>query len=181
MIISILQHTPFQVWIILAILISFGISLSLPRRRTLRSAVVISVVMIAMSCYGVVAGFSHQAPALAAWATGVVASLMHAHITNAWSGIRWTEKHRRLIIPGSWVPMILMMGLFAAKYIANVMLAMDQELKFDLGFMTLVGFSYGVFSGAFLARGVAMWGGDHIWVKGTWVRNRACYIYHEPK
>jgi hypothetical protein len=157
MLISILQHTPFQVWIIFVILISFGISLSLPRRRTLRSAVMIPVVMIAMSCYGVVAGFSHQAPALAAWATGVVASLMHAHITGAWSGIRWSEKHRRLIIPGSWGPMILMMGLFATKYIANVLLAISPELKFDLGFMAVAGFSYGAFSGAFLARGVVMW------------------------
>jgi hypothetical protein len=154
---TIFQNTPRGVWILLAVLIALGVSMSFPRRRTLRSATVIPVAMIVLSFYGVVSVFTRQPVAVVAWAGGVAASLVISSAIGAWRNITWSATDRRLIVPGSWIPMVLILGLFTTKYGVNVMLAISPELALDALFATLVGFAYGAFSGSFLGRGVAMW------------------------
>ncbi len=113
--------------------------------------------MVVMPCYGIITAFPHQPLAVAAWAMGVAAALAISTALKSWSDISWSEQHRSLLLPGSWVPLALFLGLFATKYITNLMLAMDPPLKFDGYFVMLAGLAYGAFSGIFLGRGVAMW------------------------
>lgn len=154
-IISILQQVPRFVWFLLAGLIALGISMSLTRRRSLRAAIAIPLAMIALSFYGVLSVFS-QPIALAAWLGGVVLALGVSNVLGLWSSVRWSRQERCLIVPGSWIPMAMIMGLFITKFGVNVMLGMHRELGGDAMFATLAGFAYGAFSGMFLARGVAM-------------------------
>lgn len=156
----ILQNIPQWVWILFAVLIAIGISQSFTKRRTLRSATLIPIVMIGLSLYGVTSVFSQPA-ALAAWATGVAAALTLATVIGAWKNILWSESDQRLIVPGSWVPMILILGLFFTKFGVNVALAMHHELVHDTSFAIMISLTYGVFSGTFFGRGVAMWKAAH--------------------
>ncbi len=155
MIISIFQHVPRFVWFLLAGLIALGISMSFTRRRSLRAAIVIPLAMITLSFLGVISAF-HQPIALAAWVGGVVVALGVSTALGLWSTVRWSHQERCLIVPGSWIPMAMIMGLFIIKFGVNVMLGMHQELGNDAMFIALAGFAYGAFSGMFLARGVAM-------------------------
>ena len=157
MFLTILAHTPRGVWILLAALIALGVSMSFPRRRTLRSATLIPVAMIVLSFYGVVSVFTRQPVAVVAWAGGVAVSLIVSNAVGAWHTITWSASERRLIVPGSWLPMVLILGLFTTKYGVNVMLAISPELALEALFATLVGFTYGAFSGGFLGRGAARW------------------------
>lgn len=156
-VVTIVQHAPRWVWILLAGLIVVGISQSFPRRRTIRSATIIPVAMIMLSFYGVVSAFPSQPAAIIAWACGVTAALMLANAMGAWRAISWSEKDRRLLVPGSWVPMVVILGLFVTKFGVGATLAMRPEFALDGFFGTAVGFAYGIFSGTFLSRGVAMW------------------------
>ena len=155
MIMSILQQVPRFVWFLLAGLIALGVSMSFTRRRSMRAAVAIPLAMIVLSFYGVISVFA-QPIALAGWLGGVALALGVSAALGLWDEVRWSRQERCLIVPGSWIPMAMIMGLFVTKFGANVMLGMHHELGSDPTFAALAGFAYGAFSGMFLARGVAM-------------------------
>ncbi|MBI1892327.1 MAG: hypothetical protein HYS18_16910 [Burkholderiales bacterium] len=154
---EIFQHVPRWVWILLAALIAIGISQSFPRRRSIRSATLFPVAMIGLSFYGVVSVFPYQAGALAAWLAGVAAAVMASMAIGVWSDIRWSDADERLLVPGSWVPLMLILGIFIVKFGVGVALAMHAELARDTLFAALISLAYGAFSGVFFARGLAMW------------------------
>ena len=155
MILSILQQVPRFVWFLLVGLIALGVSMSFTRRRSARAAVAIPLAMIVLSFYGVISVFA-QPIALAGWLGGVVLALGVSAALGLWGEVRWSQQERCLIVPGSWIPMAMIMGLFVTKFGVNVMLGMHRELGGDSTFAAVAGFAYGTFSGMFLARGVAM-------------------------
>src|SRR5471030_412737 len=157
MLIEIFQHTPHWVWWLLAALISLGVSQTKPQQKTLRNATVIPLAMAALSFYGVVSVFAAQSIALVAWAAAMLAALSISHAAGIGSKARWLAAEQRLLVPGSWVPLVLILGLFIIKFGANVMLAMHPDLSVDRLFAVSVSLAYGAFSGIFLARGLAMW------------------------
>jgi hypothetical protein len=153
---NILQHTPHWVWMLLAVLIAFGISQTVTRRRTLRRATLFPVAMIALSFYGVISVFG-QPLALAAWTTGVITTFGLSHAANAWKNISWSAQDQRLIVPGSWAPMMLILGLFTLKFGVGVSLALNHALASHGTFAVMVSLAYGAFSGVFLGRAAAVW------------------------
>jgi hypothetical protein len=157
MFISILQQTPHWVWGLLAILTIVGMKQTEPRLRSVRSATIWPVAMIALSFYGVVSVFLHQPLALAAWAAGAVAALCVCDALGAWRGVEWSSADRSLLVPGSWLPLILFLTLFCLKFGVSVAIAQSPALPLDADFAGLVGLAYGAFSGSFAARGLAMW------------------------
>ncbi|KLU27737.1 hypothetical protein EOS_02820 [Caballeronia mineralivorans PML1(12)] len=154
---GILQHTPHWVWGALAVLVSLGIKQTLPRRRTLCFATAVPIAMTALSFYGVMSVFAQQSIALAAWAAAVLAAVALSHAVGVGSKARRLASEERLLVPGSWVPMMLILGLFVIRFGANIMLAIHPDLGMDTLFAISVSFAYGAFSGVFLARGLAMW------------------------
>lgn len=157
MFIAIVQNTPRWVWVLLAALIALGVSQSFPRRGTLRGAVVFPVTMVALSCYGVLSAFPFQPMAVAAWMSGVAATAIASIAVGAWSNIRWSDEERRLLVPGSWMPLMLMLGLFAIKFGVGVALVRRPELASGPIFAMPVALAYGAFSGVFFGRGLTMW------------------------
>ena len=157
MLIEIFQRTPHWVWWLLAALISLGVSQSKPQQRTLRKATVIPLAMAALSFYGVVSIFAAQSIALVAWAAAMLAAFMISHAFGIGSKVRWLAAEQRLLVPGSWVPLMMFLGLFIIKFGANVMLAMHPDLSADVLFAVCVSLAYGAFSGIFVARSLAMW------------------------
>jgi hypothetical protein len=113
--------------------------------------------MTSLSFYGVMSVFAQQSIALAAWAAAVLAAVALSHAVGVGNKTRWLACEQRLLVPGSWVPMMLILGLFVIRFGANVMLAIHPDLSIDRLFAILVSFAYGAFSGIFLARGLAMW------------------------
>ena len=154
---SLLQHAPHWVWGALAALIVAGVRQSVPRRRSIRSATSLPLLITALSLYGVASDFAHQPLALAAWVLGATALFALATLRGAWRGVRWSPVHDSLIVPGSWLPLALYLGLFGVKFAVGAALAMHPARIDDTGFACLTGLAYGAFSGVFLARGFAMW------------------------
>jgi hypothetical protein len=50
-----------------------------------------------------------------------------------------------------------MMGIFSIRYLVGYALARNLPIAFQPWFIAVVGFSLGMFSGAFLARASAAW------------------------
>ena len=157
MLIQIVQHTPTWVWGLLTALVALGLSQTLPRQMTTRRATVLPVVLLALSLAGVTSTFPRQAMPLLAWATGVALAVAVGRSLVNSRGARWDPANERFHVPGSWLPLVLIMGLFLTKYGVGVALAMHPALAGDLGFDVMVGLAYGVFSGLFLARALTLW------------------------
>ena len=156
MFIAILQHTPIRVWALLAALIGLGLTQARDREIGLLRATILPLAMVALSASGVLSAFGHFPVALGGWATGLAAALSLAREAVAARGARWSTETGLLHVPGSWLPLVLIVGLFCIKYIAGVSLAINPALAFDARFAGTCSLAYGAFSGLFLARALTL-------------------------
>jgi hypothetical protein len=156
MFVQILQHTPIWVWGLLAVLVTLGLSQARAREVSLARVTVLPLVLIALSASGVLSAFGHFPIAIGGWAAGVGAALVLARNAVAVRGASWSPSTSTLHLPGSWLPLTLILGLFATKYVAGVNLAMHPALAIDPTFAGLCSLAYGSFSGLFLARALSL-------------------------
>lgn len=157
MIATTLQHTPTWVFALLAALVALGVSMSFPRTVSLRRSLMLPLALLALSLMGVASAFGSQPLALPAWAAGLGAALLALQGRVDTSAVRFSADTRRFQVPGSWVPLALMLGLFSLKFGVGVALATHPELRQSTGFAVGASAVYGVFSGVFLGRALALW------------------------
>jgi hypothetical protein len=154
---AIVQHTPFWVWIVFVTLIVLGVRQSFDRRLRLGRVTTLPIVFVALSLAGVVSAFRADGGALLAWAVGIFAAAGLALQAGAPDAARWLSAERVFEVPGSWVPLAIMLGIFGMRFAVAVLLALHPGLRGDAGFAALAGLGYGGFSGLFLGRAMALW------------------------
>jgi hypothetical protein len=152
MILSILEHTPVWVWVLFCALMALGISQARTRDVTVARATALPVVMVALSLSGVLSAFGLVALALGAWGVDLGVSLTLAGQAMAVRGATWSARTRRFRVPGSFVPVILILGVFMTKYVAGAMLAINPSLAANLSVAVVLSLVYGAFAGLFWAR-----------------------------
>jgi hypothetical protein len=108
--------------------------------------------MILLSLSGVLGAFAHLPLAWAAWAAGVGLSVLFAGKAVAVRGASRSTRPGHLRIPGSFVPVILILVVFTTKYAAGIALAMNPSLAANTGVAVALSLVYGAFSGLFWGR-----------------------------
>ena len=151
---SVLQHTPVWVWGVLALLIALGLRQSRPHDITPARATLLPLGMLLLALAGVLGSFG-SAGALLAWAAAALAVAV-AGAGRAAPGARWLPAEERFHQPGSWTPMALMIAIFVTKFAVGVSIALHPALARSTLFALCVGALYGLFSGAFAARALAL-------------------------
>jgi hypothetical protein len=154
--IMIVKHTPAWVWGQLAALVALGLWQTRPRAMSLARVSTLPLVLTALSLGGVLKAFGPAPVALVAWLAGALASLALARRAVAVRGASWSASGGRFNVPGSWLPLVLIVSLFALKYGAGASLALAPELATDTSFAGLCSLAYGTFSGVFLARALSL-------------------------
>jgi len=152
MLAQIILRTPHWVWGLLAALLLLGFKQARPNRMGLRRATVVPLVMVGLSVFGTVSVFGALPGVLLAWlmaAAGLAAFVLTGPQPRS---AHYDAVTRTLHLPGSWVPLILMMGLFATKYAVGVSTSLQPALAHDAHFALAVAGLYGAFSGIFIAR-----------------------------
>lgn len=157
---QIVSHTPVFVWGLLALLIAVGTSQARQRRLGAARAKVLPVAMMALSLWGTVSLFasgSHAALVLASWLAA--AALAFAPIARLAppAGTRFEAGSNSFTLPGSWAPMLLILGVFSLRYATNVALAIQPALSSDAQFAMAVAALSGLFTGAFGGRAARLW------------------------
>jgi len=72
---------------------------------------------------------------------------------SGWPGkVQFEPAQQAFRVPGSWLPLALMMAIFLLKYAVGVTLAMQPHLAHSAGFAITVSAAYGALSAVFLAR-----------------------------
>lgn len=156
MFIAIAEHTPAWVWAVLAALTAAGLSQLRARDITLRRATIVPAVLLALSASGTMAAFGRTPLAVGAWFAGVALALCAGRTVLAPRGATWSAQRGLLRVPGSALPLVLMLGLFAIKYVVGAVLSLHPALAADPAFSGGFALAYGLFAGAFLGRSLAL-------------------------
>jgi len=160
MLLSIVRQTPPWVWGLLAALLALGLGQLRPREVGLPRVLLMPLGMAAYAVYGLASAFgANPGSALAAW---LLAALLVAGASLLWrlqapAGARYYAGEARFHLPGSSVPLLLILGIFCTKYIVGVELALQPTLVRDTAFTLQVAALYGLFNGIFLARAARLW------------------------
>ncbi len=119
----ILARTPVWVWGLLVMLLALGVMYLRERRVSRLRLSLVPVGLAALSLSGVLSGFGLTG--VAAWLLGV--ALAFALNTQ----LRWTQGARRegaaFVLPGSVLPLVLMLTIFVLNYATNVWRAMAAQ------------------------------------------------------
>lgn len=154
-VVTIVQKTPVWVWGLASGLAWLGLSQVRDRRTALARVAVMPVAMLGFAVWGMVSAFgsTQLAEVLGLWLAS--ASAMFALVTALTpgsGGARYDAASRRFDVPGSWVPLALILGIFLFKYGVGVELAMQPQLARDTAFALPIAAIYGAFNGLFAAR-----------------------------
>jgi len=154
---QILQHTPSWVFGLFAVLLALGSRQLLPSQAGLRRLTVMPVAMAALSAFGMTSAFGGQPAALAAWAAAAGAALWLVLQRPLPAGVHYDRTQMRFSLPGTAVPLVLMMGIFFTKYAVGVQTALHPQLMHQAGIALAVSTLYGAFAGVFLGRSLRLW------------------------
>lgn len=157
MLTQILTHTPVWVWGILMLLLALGLMQTKTRRLTIRRVSMVPLLMLAYSFYGCISAFGTQIGALLIWSLVVAAMAVFVATRPLPIGTSYDVMLREFNVPGSWLPMGLMMAMFYAKYVSGVSVALHPELRQQSSFVLCFAAFYGAMSGIFLGRAVRLW------------------------
>lgn len=151
MLIQILHHTPLYVWAILAFLIHRGTVAMRDREVEVRKLCILPAAMLVLALQDIAAKFGLDGLALAAWAAGTATAM----------ALAWRRGGSRIVagampgtvrVPGSRMPLAMMLAVFCTKYATSVWLAIQPHAHRQMLCVTAVCLLFGAFNGYFLGR-----------------------------
>ena len=158
MFVQIINHTPIWVWAIFVFLLWLGFKQSLPSTPGLKRITLIPLAMLGLSLYGLVSVFGSAGVLLLAWGCSAVFAATLIAQQPVQQGTQYNPWTQRFELPGSWVPLVLMMGIFTTKYGVGITAVMRPDVLHSAAFSYSICTVYGVCSGVFAGRTLRLWG-----------------------
>lgn len=150
---QVFQNTPVWVWAILVTLIVLGAN-QLRTRVVSRYSVLIAPV--AFLFIGLTAA-GRGPVGFVAWALALLAAAAFTFfVWQPTAGARYTPSTDRLSLPGSVIPMLLMLAIFLLNYVVNVALAINPALQAELLWRVGPAVILGALSGMFIGRAATL-------------------------
>lgn len=150
---QVLKNTPVWVWAILVSLIVLGVN-QLRTRTVSRYSVLIAPVVFLF--IGLTAA-GRGSIGFAAWVLALLATAAFTFfVWQPTTGARFTLSTDRLHLPGSVIPMLLMLAIFLLNYVINVSLAINPALRAELPWQVGPAVVLGALSGVFIGRAATL-------------------------
>jgi hypothetical protein len=156
--VPVLRQTPTWVWGLLAALLALGFSQLRDRTASLARVSLLPLAMTIFSVSGTLSalgGTPHRALSVMAWL--VAAALAFALLSRGRDAAQYDPARRLYRLPGSAVPLLLIVGIFLVKYVVGVDLAMTPQLVRDTPYVLTIAALYGAFTGVFVGRASRLW------------------------
>ena len=111
-----IAHIPHWVFAVLALLLALGLMQA--RTRLVAPALIRAVAfgLLAYSLWGVVGSFGLHAAVVTAWLAGIGVSAVPGRSAFAPRGMSFDAATSKVRVPGSWLPLVLLMGIFGLKF-----------------------------------------------------------------
>jgi hypothetical protein len=154
MVLEILRRTPVWVYALFAALVFLGATQTRTRSVPLARLLLLPMVMVGFSAFGVLGAFGGQPAPLAGWLVSLAATaLVIAAVRHPGGSVYAQERYR---VPGSWIPFVVIMATFFCRYAITVSLAIVPELRQSSAFAAVAGLLYGLSSGFFVGRAATL-------------------------
>ena len=152
MLVQILKHTPLWVFGLFFGLAYIGSLQSKTRLVSRHRLAILPIAMLCLSFLGVWSSFGHNLTALAPWACALIAVVTFSLALAPPRSVSYSPASKLFTVPGSWVPLALMMCIFFTKYAVAVARALNPDSSNSFAFVAVICTIYGLYSGIFLAR-----------------------------
>jgi len=152
LIVQILAHTPPWVFALFFVLLVFGLMQTRTRAVRKIPALLLPAGMVALSLAGINSSFGLTPVPLAAWAIALVVTAVVGHALFRDKRVEYDTTAAKFSVPGSWVPLVVIMAIFFAKYVYAVMHAFDAAVISTTLFVVGLSAVYGLLSGYFAAK-----------------------------
>ena len=153
---TIVSHTPVWVWILLAFLVSRGL-------KALKGGTVplakLAIVPAVFAVWGLVHLFKEPSAGWVtglAWLVGAAAGLGIGIVLARTSGMSVDRLQKTVTLPGSMVPLVLILATFASKFWLGFELA-STLVGLDSMYIILDGLVSGLVAGIFAGRFLIYW------------------------
>ncbi|MBV8618580.1 MAG: hypothetical protein JOY84_06955 [Curvibacter sp.] len=157
MLLQIIQHTPIWVFGLFLALLWLGLKQTATRQVKFARLAAMALAMVALSLYGTLSAFASLPATVLLWALVAAAVAALVRLLPMDPQTEYDPERQLFTLPGSFQPLLMMMGIFATKYVVGASLAMHPELAGQADFAYGVGAVYGFFSGLFLGRTLRLW------------------------
>lgn len=150
---GILQNTPLWVWGVLLGLLALGLSQTRTRKVGRLAVLLFPATMIPLSLLAVIASFGPTFGPFSAWVVGLAGAVtLNGFVSSGPSGVRYSLDDQRFEVPGSWVPLVLMLTIFCTRFALGLTTALSPSIVGTASFVGCVSVVLGGCSGLFLSR-----------------------------
>lgn len=156
MILQILTRTPLWVWGLLAALLMLGLWQRRERRVSRAQLLALPLALLALGLWSMAPGFVAQPAAAVLWLGAVAAASALGLRLPRPAAARWLADEARLFLPGSWLPLLLMVAIFSLRYAAGVGHGLHPEWRNMATVQLPLALVFGALSGLFLGRALGL-------------------------
>jgi hypothetical protein len=153
-ILTIIQRSPEWVFVLFGALVVLGFLQSRTRHVPKFQPAILPVAFIGLSAWGIYSVFGLVPAAFGAW-TAALAAVGAIGWSRPMPGVAIAPTGR-LVVPGSWLPMTMILATFAARYSVIYLVLNNPALRQDTGMAIATGIGHGVLSGILVARAVSI-------------------------
>lgn len=156
MLIEILKRTPSWVFVLFFILVAAGYLQSKNRLVGRGKVFILPVAMITLSFFGMLSAFGLTPVDIISWVVGVgVAVWLGVKLVTP-RGVSFSNETQLFFVPGSRLPLALIIAIFFTKYAVGVIQARQLPIASEPFFIGSISLCYGFLSGVFLARALGI-------------------------
>ncbi len=156
MIVNILSHTPVWVWGLLTALLALGFSQTRQRHVAPSRLLLLPMALLGLGLWSMAPGFVALPLAALVWLAALGAGVAVLAGRPSRAGAQWLPAEHRLQLPGSWMPMLLILAIFSLRYAANAGMAINPGWRNAPEVLLPLALLLGGLSGLFLGRALAL-------------------------
>lgn len=152
MILQILTRTPIWVWFLLALLLGLGWNQTRARTLSLKRIIIVPLVMLGLAMSSLSNAFGAHLSVLLTWLFSLACTALFIRRLRQPSGQVYDAQNKLFTVPGSFLPLVLILSIFVTKYALAVVLTTQPGLAHELGFSLACATLFGVMNGVFFGR-----------------------------
>ncbi len=171
MVTDIIRGTPAWVWLVLLLILWRGYGLTEPQLTSRNRLLLLPAIFIGLSFAGANSTFGLGAVTACMWGLGVAVTAFGWGLLPPPAGAEFRPDRRAYHIPGSWLPLLLIVCAFCVRYGIGIALAMHAEWRYSSRVAALCAFVFGAIAGLFLGRACNIIFGVQGGVQGRWRRS----------
>ena len=156
MLMQILTNTPLWVWALAAGLLALGLWQRRTRQVAPSALLGLPIGMLALGLWTMTPAFVQLPVTAMIWLLALGGGLALGQRLPAPRGAAWLPAARRLHLPGSWLPLLLIGTIFSLRYSSAVAMVLNPALRQTLAFQAPLALTFGALGGLFLGRSLGL-------------------------